>query len=105
MTADEIPPWEHRRNSDPDTSRAAAERLSTAKTMMRRLLPAYLYCDCTGEESAAFAGYEHHAAQKRVSDLERLELIEDTGERRPGSSGRLQKICRITDKGREALGA
>lgn len=103
MTLDEIPPWEHTRTTDPDTSHAAAVRLSTAKSQMRRLLPAYLYGDCTCEESAAFAGYEHERATKRVSDLLRLGLIEDTGYRRAGTSGRAQMVCRITTAGREAL--
>ena len=104
MTDDEIPPWEHRRNTDPATSHDAAVRLSTAKTQMRRLLTAYRYAGyCTCEESAAFAGYEHERATKRVSDLLRLGLIEDTGLRRPGTSGRYQMVCRITPAGREAL--
>lgn len=103
MTFD-IDPWEHARRTDPDTSLGAAFRLRGSKTQMRRLLVAYRYCgDLTCEESAAFAGYQHEKATKRVSDLRRLGLIEDTGERRIGTSGRAQMICRITTAGREAL--
>jgi DNA-binding MarR family transcriptional regulator len=71
--------------------------------MMRILLTTYLRTNRTCEEAARTAGYEHEKATKRVSDLERLGLITDTGQRRPGSSGRLQKVCAITTKGREAL--
>lgn len=105
MTRDDgLDPRKHARTTDPDTSQAAARRLSDARTQMRRLLAAYLYAGAsTCEESAAYAGYQHERATKRVSDLLRDGFIEDTGERRRGTSGRLQMICRITDKGRKAL--
>lgn len=94
----------HARTDDPDTSKAAAARLSDKATMMRKLLKCFSVRSLTSDEAVWLAGYlPADGAWKRVSDLAAKGLIEDTGERRPGDSGRAQMVRRITDKGREAL--
>lgn len=49
----------------------------------------------------------HHVQQnvvaKRLTELGELEMIELTGEVRPGSSHRNQQAWRLTDKGRDYL--
>jgi hypothetical protein len=101
MTLD---PHKHARRSDPDTSKEAAERLTGKRSMMRRLLIAYLGRDLTAEEATRAAGYgPADCAWKRVSDLKAVGYIEDTGVRRPGESGRRQAVLGITKTGRRAL--
>jgi hypothetical protein len=100
----ELDPHTHARRDDLDTSRAAAHRLSSQSTMLRRLLAAYAVEPLTAEEAAERAGYEPLAgAWKRVADLERLGLVENTDERRPGHSGRLQVVRAITEAGMDAV--
>lgn len=97
-------PTTHARNTDPSTSHTAAARLSDKRTMLRTLLTLYTRWDLTAEEAAREAGYTAaDGAWKRVSDLLRLGLLEDTGEHRPGSSGRGQRVLRITDAGRREI--
>lgn len=98
-------PVTHARTSDPATSHIAAHALSDKTTMMRTLLTTYAKVGpLTAEDAAEFAGYDpRDGAWKRVSDLKRNGWIEPTGATRPGSSGRPQQVCRITDEGREQL--
>jgi len=99
-----LDPHTHARTTDPDTSSAAARRLSDKRTMMRRLLRAFEAGDSTAEEVAARCGYTAaDGAWKRVSDLRNAGWVEDTGHRRPGSSGRQQMVLAITDAGRDQL--
>jgi len=99
----ELTPEKLHRTEDPWTSRAAARQLK-ANTMRRYLLLAFAVIPRTAEEAAGAAGYTPaDGAWKRVSDLLNLGLIEDTGETRTASSGRQQRVLRITAKGREAL--
>lgn len=103
MTGYEPEPREHARRTDPATSHAAAASLGSQQTMMRSLLTTYADAERTCEEAADVAGYEHERATKRVSDLLRSGLIEDTGATRPGRSGREQMVCRLTVAGWAAL--
>lgn len=98
-------PTTHARVSDPDTSHAAAAALSPKATMLRRLLVAYReYGPQTTDEVIVSAGFGPvDGAWKRVSDLLHLGLIEDTGDRRPGLSGRDQRVCQISEAGQEYL--
>jgi hypothetical protein len=100
-----LDPRTHARTADPDTSHEAARRLTSKATMMRTLLRTYDYWGwLTTDEAIGRAGYRAEAgAWKRISDLAMHGFIEDAGPRRPGLSGRLQIVRRITDKGRKAL--
>lgn len=105
-----LDPATHARTSDPATSHAAAAQLSDKATMLRTLLAVYGsefagFCDgLTAEESAGVAQYTAaDGAWKRVSDLLRAGQLEDTSITRPGSSGRQQRVLRITEQGQQAL--
>lgn len=104
MTTGPLDPRTHARSADPWTSHAAAERLAKKTTMLRRLLYAYAARPMTAEEAAEYCGYSaEDGAWKRSSDLAARGLIEDTDTARPGRSGRLQIVRRITDEGLNAL--
>lgn len=125
MTDDEIPtlfatddgmkPWQKpeprtlARATDPDTSHEAAKMLAGgAGTMRRDLLRVFAMervGGYTAEEAADYAGYTPaDGAWKRVSDLLNAKLVQvDVGHERRGRSGRMQRVLRITDLGREAL--
>ena len=93
------------RRTDPDTSHAAAGRLSS-KAQAFALLRTFKWIDRTAEEAAVAAGLlngNHYT--KRISDLIRDGLLEDTGARRAGSSGRAQRVLRPTKAGLRALEA
>jgi len=100
-----VDPREHARTSDPETSHAAARALGgKAGSMLRDLLEAYGTADLTAEEAAEERGYTAaDGAWKRVSDLTNAGLVEPTGETRPASSGRQQRVLRITRLGVEVL--
>ena len=100
-----LEPSTHARGSDPDTSHAAARRLTQKRTMMRNLLEGFWVCRMTASQAATFCDYTaEDGAWKRVSDLATAGLICDTGERKPGPTGRSQIVWQITQKGKEALG-
>jgi hypothetical protein len=101
----DLEPRAHARTADPDTSHAAAHRLSNKQTMLRNLLTVLgSRGPSTSDELVTGCGYTAESgAWKRVSDLVRLGYAEDTDERRPGRSGREQVVRRITERGREVL--
>ena len=97
------------RNTDPTTSRKAAEQVAPRRgSQMARLLACYgqavlgLTDDQAGQKvaeiSSIIPGY-----WKRCADLRRLGYIVDTGTTRPTNSGSLGMVCAITAKGQEAL--
>lgn len=100
MTIDvELPfPTTHARRTDPQTSKDAAARVTTAASHRTSLLAAYAKAPegLTAEEAADAAGIDRWAASKRVSDLLRNSHLYDTGERRAGESGREQRVLEIT---------
>lgn len=97
-------PKTHARTEDPDTSKAAARQVSRRQrqAMRARLLDAFR-CSPWGlsaEQAAAAAGYTaDDGAWKRVSDLERDGLVEDSGTRVQGSHGRQVRVLVITEAG------
>lgn len=101
-----LDPRTHARRTDPDTSRAAAHDLGNARiTLMRSLLRTFAdRGTLTAEEAADLSGVDQWQASKRVSDLDNLGWIEDTGWRRRGRAGRTQMVRQITDAGRRELG-
>lgn len=89
-----------RRNSDPDTSHEAAEKLTAGK------LEALVYeviarhpNGCTGDEVCrALPMHGVQTISPRYAPLIRKGYIEDTGERRKGSTSRLQRVLRVVKK-------
>jgi hypothetical protein len=84
------------RTTDPDTSHAAEAQLDKTgrQTMQRKLLA--VIDKRTSEEATSVAGYSKaDGAWKRVSDLRNAGLIRDSGDRRRGSSGRMQIVWEV----------
>ena len=95
------------RRGDPGTSKAAARNLDR-ESMLHALLSSFETISGTAEETALRADIDPWAASKRVSDLLNAGLIEVAtvnGKelQRRGSSGKFQRVLRITDRGRASL--
>ena len=95
------------RKSDPATSKVAARGLER-ESMLRALLVAFNDMSSTSEEAANAANVDPWAASKRVSDLLNAGLVEVATANgkdltRRGSSGKFQRVLRITERGRESL--
>lgn len=95
------------RRGDPGTSKAAARNLER-ESMLAALLTQFARADLTAEEAAQRASLDPWASSKRVSDLlnaGHIEPILVDGEpmTRAGSSGRQQRVLRITMLGSDAL--
>ena len=79
-----------------DTSRAAAEQLTAPRTLRHRVLKAVVNCanwskcdnGITADQIAFVLGEDILSVRPRVTELNRLGLIRDTGLRRPNRSGR-----------------
>jgi hypothetical protein len=114
-TKPELRPWQRSvrldrsakalaRKDDPDTSKAAVDVLTDHVTIRRRLLRVYASgLRLTAEGAAQLAGFEPgDGAWKRVSDLQNLGLVYDTGDRMVSPmTGRQQRILAITERGRQ----
>jgi hypothetical protein len=101
-TFDDLPLF---RNSDPSTSRKAAEQVAPRRgTQMARLLACYaeaslgLTDDQAGQRAGLLNGY-----WKRCADLRRLGYIVDTQTTRPSNQGCQAMVCVISASGIEAL--
>lgn len=71
------------------TSKAAADSMAhIAGTLRERVLTVIKRSACTPDEAAAALGITVLAARPRVSELLKLSLIVDTGERRVNESGK-----------------
>lgn len=96
------------RNTDPETSHAAAKKIVIkAGTQRAYLLKAFsLLPDATDEEAMEIAypmvlrGSEY---SKRCSELREAGFIEPTGDTRIGSAGVDRIVSRITQKGLDSL--
>lgn len=93
-------PTELVRTEDPDTSHEAAQKVDTARLeqMVYEVILKYPN-GVTGDE--IMHHFPHHGIQTispRYAPLIRKGYIEDTGERRKGSSGRSQRVMKIVDR-------
>ena len=95
------------RAADPDTSAAGARAVKYRRgSQAMKLLATYEYADLTDEQAGVLSGLASDARcgfWKRCSDLRRLGLISDSGERRNTLSGTSAMVCFITPAGIEAL--
>ena len=99
-------PRTHARTRDPRTSHTAAAATRRKETMTRRLLTVYdrNTWGYTAEEASKIAGYTPaDGAWKRVSDLTNQGWLIPTGLTKKGTSGREQRILRITSDGEREL--
>lgn len=88
------------RFSDPSTSSEAADSVSVAKAEMvvlTQLLKRPVR-GATSDEMADITGIARVTVSPRFRPLERKGLIEDSGERRKGNSGRTSIVWRPTSR-------
>jgi hypothetical protein len=91
-------PRTNARSTDLDTSKDAARSIRPNALLHKILKHLREVGPRTGIEVAIDLGLEHHQCQKRVSDLKRLKLIQDTGDRRLNPiSGRSSAVWGATD--------
>lgn len=96
------------RDRDPLTSHLGADDVKVRGiTQRHKLLRAYgRGDDLTADEAVDRTNIPRRACYwKRVSELLDQGLLEDTGRMRHGDAGSFQRVCVITDKGREVLEA
>lgn len=87
-----VEPWQLARNSDPDTSHAAA-RTAERIVLTAAVLDVVHRCGpSTVCEVAHALGINAWRTSKRMSDLKNDGLVVDTGTRRRGDSGRHQIV-------------
>lgn len=96
------------RNSDPPTSNDALhDLLPRAGSQQHRLLLAYgtRPLGLTAEEAAeiAYLNVVGCSYWKRVGELLKAGLIEDTFTEREASTGSMQRVCAISARGKQAL--
>jgi predicted ArsR family transcriptional regulator len=87
---------EHARNTDPETSHAAAARIEPSGARHRARIMAVLERGPgTFEEIALRAELRDSQVWRRLPDLQKLGFAEPTGEERPGASGRFQRVWTV----------
>jgi hypothetical protein len=100
----------HARTLDPSTSHQAAASILETRTTMSVILHilakgsatdeviGYVYDGLVAADRAPMASPS--GLRSRRAELVELELVQDSGERRPLSSGRRAIVWQITDQGR-----
>lgn len=90
----------------PDTEREAAVRIASKVVGLRRkVLEALANCTqgATGEQLAAIIDEWLYSVKPRLTELSRMGLVEDSGERLVNSRNRREIVWTITNKGMELL--
>ena len=91
------PAYKLHRADSPDTSRAAAHSVDTTKLEQQVLTAVRSFgsAGCIQDQVLeVFDGYPYSSVTARFRALLDKHYIEDTGERRPGHSGRSQRVLR-----------
>lgn len=92
-------PFKLARRDDPETSHAAAEKVDTNKlealvwSVIREFGPKGCISDDVRKKLHSFP---YSSVTARYKALDEKKLIEFTGEKRQGSSGRSQRVMRVT---------
>ena len=82
------------RKTDPDTSKKAAKTVtSNMETVVLEAIKAFPD-GCIADDVVSHTGMRWDTVTPRFAPLLRKKLIEDTGERRKGASGRSQRVLR-----------
>ena len=79
------------RNTDPDTSHAAADQADDFANKHHLIIVAALQTPGTIYDIAARTDLDHNAVARRMSELERMDLVFTDGKKK-GASGRM---CRV----------
>ncbi len=85
------------RSAAPDTSKAAAYAVDTThlESLVYAAIRSFGASGCISDEvQSRFEGYPYSSITARFRALIDKGYIEDTGERRPGRSGRSQRVMR-----------
>ena len=83
------------RFSDPDTSHeAAAKVVEFSARMYKKIHAELLNGDGTYEELADRLNFRRDQLCKRLPEMQRIGIVQLTGEKRAGSSGRMQRVWR-----------
>lgn len=104
-----IAPIVNPRTTDPETSHIAVKNVrKRAGSQQWQVLGAYVqHVELTADEVGVITGLANKVGccyWHRVSELIKQGLVEPTDEKRIARSGELQRVNRITDKGRAAYG-
>lgn len=86
------------RRDDPDTSHESAYAVDTTKLEQKvfDVIDSYGQAGCISDEVRThFVGYPYSSITARYKALLDKKLIEDTGFRRKGDSGRNQRVLRV----------
>jgi len=98
--------WLGVRANDPATSKAGAkESVMSARSHRYKLLVCYQAADLTDSEAGQASGLAQTGSGywKRCSELRQAGYIEDLGKVRTVHTGMQQRVCSITQAGREIL--
>lgn len=90
----------------PDTERAAAVQIASRVSGLRRkVLEALANCTqgATGEQLAAIIDEWLYSVKPRLTELQRMGLVQDSGDRLVNSRNRREIVWSITNKGMELL--
>lgn len=88
------------RRNDPDTSASAAHAVDTTKleAMVFEAIKGFGERGCISDQIRdLFPGYPYSSITARYKALIDKGMIKDTGYRRPGNSGRSQRVMRHVD--------
>lgn len=90
------PAREMRRRTDPDTSHAAAEKINSTRLeqLVYEVIARHPNGCISDDVVKALPGHGVQTLSPRYAPLIRKGFIEDTGERRQGSTGRQQRVLR-----------
>lgn len=90
------------RTNSPDTSKEAAEKVDTSalEWIVYKAIRSYGQRGCISDQLITiFNTYPYSSITARYRALLDKNYIEDTGERRPGKSGRNQRVMRAVKRG------
>lgn len=87
------------RSRDAGTSHAAGEKVDTARLegLVYEAIKKYPDGCIMDDVIASLPGVREHSIQPRFAPLIRKGFVVETGEKRPGRSGRLQRVIKATD--------
>ena len=87
------------RAADPTTSKEAEKRVPEfSAKMYKRIYEELCKGEGTYEDLSVRMGLRHDQLSKRLPEMQRLGIIDVTGEVKEGSSGRLQRIWKIIEE-------
>lgn len=94
--ADTSPAATRARRFDPSTSHEAASRVSEfSQDHQSRIMAALAHGELGAEQIGAAVGLDAYSVRKRLSELEKMLMVETTGDSRRTSTGRNERVWRL----------